>query len=135
MHRLRNTQKYTHLAIRGYNRRSQHCASEGVEMEVRKRARLTVSFLLQFKVAIWIRERSTITLGPFILSIVVYLTDTNELVVLQTWRVKSGSRLAPIDPLLSRREARFYSCSVSLERIRHTKGHEYVLRAFAVVDE
>ena len=40
-----------------------------------------------------------------------------------------------IDPLLSRCEAFFYCSIVSLERSRHSEGHEYVLRAFAVVNE
>src|SRR4030095_7312530 len=46
-----------------------------------------------------------------------------------------NGRLAPIDPLLSRYEARFYIFIVSPERIRHSEGHEYVLRAFAVVNK
>src|SRR4030095_12468308 len=46
-----------------------------------------------------------------------------------------NGRVAPIDPLLSRCEARFYSSIVSLERLRHSKAHEYVLRAFAIVNE
>ena len=46
-----------------------------------------------------------------------------------------NGRLALIDPLLRRCEARFYSPIVSLERIMHGEGHEYVLRAFAVENE
>lgn len=40
-----------------------------------------------------------------------------------------------IDPFLSRCEAFFYCSIVSLKRSRHSEGHEYVLRTFAVVNE